>query len=206
MRNEEKRKITVEDLDFLRDLQFELNAQDTCGNCDPRFWTVIDSVHEPTWSENAEYYLIVDDEGGDCSTEATCKPKELPEIHKQLNSAIDHLNKLLENDEFPCEACRIEHEQLREMLIELKNLRQRYQLGKAAEKAAKMATNYEKYFGSPERAACSIVNTNGFNAAFNKWANNDGALLCSMVPKRGSRKLRKQACIFKIWLQEECDE
>jgi len=63
MRNEQKRKITVEDLDFLRDLQFELNAQDTCGNRDPRFWTVIDSIHEPTWSENAEYYLIVDDEG-----------------------------------------------------------------------------------------------------------------------------------------------
>lgn len=63
MRNEEKRKITVEDLDFLRDLQFELNTQDTCGNRDPRFWTVQDSVFEPTWSENAEYYLIVDDEG-----------------------------------------------------------------------------------------------------------------------------------------------
>lgn len=62
----------------------------------------------------------------DCSSEAM-KPKELPEIHKQLNSAIDHLNKLLENDEFPCDACRIEHEQLREMLIELKNLKQRYQ-------------------------------------------------------------------------------
>lgn len=69
-----------------------------------------------------------------------------------------------------------------------------------------MANNYEKYFGTPEKAACSIANTNGFNAAFNKWADNDGALLCGTVPKRGSRKLQKQVCIFKIWLQEECNE
>ena len=69
-----------------------------------------------------------------------------------------------------------------------------------------MATNYEKYFGSPERAAQSIVNANGFDKSFNYWADNDGALLCGTVPKRGSRKLQKQVCIFKIWLQEECDE
>ncbi len=69
-----------------------------------------------------------------------------------------------------------------------------------------MVTNWEKYFGSPERAACSIANTNGFNVAFNNWADNDGALLCSTVPKKGSRKLQKQVLIFEIWLQEECDE
>lgn len=66
--------------------------------------------------------------------------------------------------------------------------------------------NYDRFFGTPERAAQSIVNANGFNKSFNYWADNDGALLCSMVPKRGNRKLRKQACIFKIWLQEECNE
>ncbi len=65
MRNEEKRKITTEDIDFLRDLQFELNTQDTCGNCDPRYWTVIDSVCDPTWSEIADYYVITDDEGNE---------------------------------------------------------------------------------------------------------------------------------------------
>lgn len=63
MRNEEKRNITVEDIDFLRDLQLELNTQDTCGNCDPRYFTVRDDITEPTWSEIAEFFVISGDEG-----------------------------------------------------------------------------------------------------------------------------------------------
>lgn len=63
-----------------------------------------------------------------------------------------------------------------------------------------MPTNYEKFFGTPERAAQSMVNANGLNDAFNTWADNDGALLCNTVPARGSRKKQKQAEVFEIWL------
>lgn len=69
-----------------------------------------------------------------------------------------------------------------------------------------MATNFDKFFGTVEKAAQSIADANGFNDAFNYWAANDGALLCSTVPTRGSRKKQREAEIFEIWLQEECDE
>lgn len=66
-------------------------------------------------------------------------------------------------------------------------------------------TNYEKYFGTPEKAAESMSNANGFNRAFDRWANGDGALLCSITPARGSRKAKKQAEVFEIWLKEESE-
>lgn len=69
----------------------------------------------------------------------------------------------------------------------------------------KKMTNYERYFGTPEKAAESIANANGFNKAFNKWADGDGALLCAITPTRGPRKAKKQAEVFEIWLQEECE-
>ena len=69
-----------------------------------------------------------------------------------------------------------------------------------------MTTNYEKYFGTIEKTAHSLANTNGFINAFNKWADNDGALLCSLAPKRGARKAQKQSEVFEIWLQEEASD
>lgn len=37
----EKHPITKEELDFLSDLQHELNTQDHVGQADPRFWVIM---------------------------------------------------------------------------------------------------------------------------------------------------------------------
>lgn len=66
--------------------------------------------------------------------------------------------------------------------------------------------NFDKFFGTPERAAASLADANGICKAFNYWADNDGALLCAITPKRGNGKKKKQAEVFLIWLQEECDD
>ena len=64
----------------------------------------------------------------DCSTEAM-KPKEPPKTcgNCDLNDAIRHLDDLLANDEFPCDECRADHEQLRGWLVGLQSLEQCYQ-------------------------------------------------------------------------------
>lgn len=66
-----------------------------------------------------------------------------------------------------------------------------------------MTTNYERYFGTPERAAESMSNANGFNKAIGEWANGPGALACAFAPARGPRKAKKQAEVFELWLKEE---
>ncbi len=58
-----KRALTASDVEFLAALRDELVTQDSCGNCDPRFWTVIDRYEEPCWSEQAEFWALVDDNG-----------------------------------------------------------------------------------------------------------------------------------------------
>lgn len=58
-----KREFKAEDAAFLAKLSDELNAQSTDGNRDPRFWTVRDHEMRPCWSEQAEEYALVDDEG-----------------------------------------------------------------------------------------------------------------------------------------------
>lgn len=59
------RDLTNDDIKFLADLRDEMRTQSTDGNCDPRFWTVIDTYREPCWSENAEYWFLVDPEDGE---------------------------------------------------------------------------------------------------------------------------------------------
>lgn len=58
-----KRSLTASDIEFLSALRDELVTQDSCGNCDPRFWTVVDRCEEPCWSEQAEFWVLVDDDG-----------------------------------------------------------------------------------------------------------------------------------------------
>lgn len=40
------RKINEEDIEFLRNLQHEMNMQDTVGQADPRFWVVMETVRQ----------------------------------------------------------------------------------------------------------------------------------------------------------------
>lgn len=58
-----KRSLTASDIEFLAALRDELATQDSCGNRDPRFWTVVDHYEEPCWSEQAEFWALVDDNG-----------------------------------------------------------------------------------------------------------------------------------------------
>lgn len=65
-------------------------------------------------------------------------------------------------------------------------------------------TNYEKYFGTPERAAQSMANANGMCKAFNAWFYVNGALVCALVG-RGNGKTRSMANAFRAWLESEAD-
>ena len=55
------RKLTQEDVDFLAALQEELNTQDTVCQADPRFWVVRDSSWEPCWDGVAERFAVYND-------------------------------------------------------------------------------------------------------------------------------------------------
>ena len=46
---------------------------------------------------------------------------------QRIDDAIEHLNELLRGNDFSCDECRSEHVQLREWLIALKDISQRYQ-------------------------------------------------------------------------------
>lgn len=50
----EKRQITKEDLEFLKELQKEMNTQDHCGNASPRFWVIKGSERECGVAEGYE--------------------------------------------------------------------------------------------------------------------------------------------------------
>ena len=52
-----------EQLDFLKELQEELNTQDHQCQADPRFWVVRETFDEPCWEEQCDGYNLVDDEG-----------------------------------------------------------------------------------------------------------------------------------------------
>lgn len=58
-----KRPLATSDIEFLAALRDELVTQDSCGNRDPRFWAVADRREEPCWSEQAEFWALVDDDG-----------------------------------------------------------------------------------------------------------------------------------------------
>lgn len=62
----EKEKITKEDITFLKDLQKELNTEDTVGTASPRFWVIKqpERVYHIDKDE-AEYYRFLDIDGHD---------------------------------------------------------------------------------------------------------------------------------------------
>lgn len=62
----EKEKLTKEDITFLKDLQKELNTEDTVGTASPRFWVIKqpERVYHIDKDE-AEYYRFLDIDGHD---------------------------------------------------------------------------------------------------------------------------------------------
>lgn len=60
------REINKEDIEFLRNLQHEMNTQDTVGQRDPRFWVVMETIRK--WGYDSDYVddcCIVDNEGNE---------------------------------------------------------------------------------------------------------------------------------------------
>lgn len=47
------REINKEDIEFLRNLQHEMNTQDTVCQADPRFWVVMETIRQ--WGYNPDY-------------------------------------------------------------------------------------------------------------------------------------------------------
>jgi hypothetical protein len=70
-------------------------------------------------------------------------------------------------------------------------------------------TNYEKYFGTPERAAKSMAGDKGFNkdfvSAWNDWLSKDDSLRCPFVGRRNGKTLRKIASFERFLNQEVKD-
>lgn len=61
-----KRPLTPNDIEFLKELQHELNTQDSMGNRAPRFWVIKESreacVHK---DDNYDFIIITDNESGE---------------------------------------------------------------------------------------------------------------------------------------------
>lgn len=57
-----KRKITPEEIDFLVNLQKEMNTQDTCGNADPRFWVIKGNERIYRVEDDADGWVLIDND------------------------------------------------------------------------------------------------------------------------------------------------
>ncbi len=71
--------MTKEQIEFLKNLQQELNTQNTVGQADPRFWVVAQYEWKPCWEDHAEKTVI------------WC-----PELEKEFESIEDIRNEFLE--------------------------------------------------------------------------------------------------------------
>ena len=58
-----KRRFTAEDIEFLKDLQKEMNEQDHFGQADPRYW-VIEETERQYGNENGESCIVETDGSG----------------------------------------------------------------------------------------------------------------------------------------------
>jgi hypothetical protein len=82
----EKRKLSKEDVEFLKALQKERNTQDNCETADVRTWVIKDRKDTPTSDEYADYYQIIDNEEG-----RELSVKELYEIISSYSDEYDEI-------------------------------------------------------------------------------------------------------------------
>lgn len=72
----EKRNITKDDIEFLKELQKERNTQDNCGTADVRTWVIKDRKDYVTAEGDGDYYVLFDTEN--------CNTLDLEDIYKIL--------------------------------------------------------------------------------------------------------------------------
>ena len=83
----EKHPITKEELDFLSDLQHELNTQDHVGQADPRFWVIMGQEKQVVPSGYEDDVVLYDDDAAE-------------ELADGMDNIIKFLNeKFKDNDE-----------------------------------------------------------------------------------------------------------
>lgn len=58
-----KRPLTQGDIDFLKDLQHEMNTQDTVGQRDPRYWVILETKRVMNLEDGEE--LLIDNQTGE---------------------------------------------------------------------------------------------------------------------------------------------
>lgn len=86
----EKHPITKEELDFLSDLQHELNTQDHVGQADPRFWVIMGQEKQVVPSEYEDDVVLYDNDAAE-------------ELADGIDDIIKFLNKKFKNDGEPWE-------------------------------------------------------------------------------------------------------
>lgn len=86
----EKHPITKEELDFLSDLQHELNTQDHVGQADPRFWVIMGQEKQVVPSGYEDNVVLYDDNAAE-------------ELADGIDDIIKFLNKKFKDDDEPWE-------------------------------------------------------------------------------------------------------
>jgi hypothetical protein len=62
---------------------------------------------------------------------------------------------------------------------------------------------YERFFGSAEKAAKSLVKDAELNRSWYSWVEGGGASLCKSISGRGNRKTHSRIKAFTMWLGSE---
>lgn len=86
----EKHPITKEELDFLSDLQHELNTQDYVGQADPRFWVIMGQEKQVVPSGYEDDVVLYDDDAAE-------------ELADGIDDIIKFLNEKFKDDDEPWE-------------------------------------------------------------------------------------------------------
>lgn len=86
----EKHPITKEELDFLSDLQHELNTQDHVGQADPRFWVIMGQEKQVVPSGYEDDVVLYDDDAAE-------------ELADSIDDIIKFLNEKFKDDDEPWE-------------------------------------------------------------------------------------------------------
>lgn len=84
----EKHPITKEELDFLSDLQHELNTQDHVGQADPRFWVIMGQEKQVVPSGYEDDVVLYDDNAAE-------------KLADGMDDIIKFLNKKFKDDDEP---------------------------------------------------------------------------------------------------------
>ena len=77
-----KRMLTRDDIEFLKDLQHEMNTQDTLGQRDPRYWGIIET--ERVFNLEDGETLLINDDTGDEYTEMEAIAPYIDRIAKRV--------------------------------------------------------------------------------------------------------------------------